>query len=180
MRILNLRPVPMTARRLLNLERRKLIRALRPSAKILASRTKTGAVETLYSSAPRYGAHTLLCVGKRNTAIQLTVHPDNEEIILLKPERQTYKPLYLIVALSARQLLERKAGSGTLGARDFMVLELKYNDPSLCIFTVCKGTPHCEITCPGPGQHPVFFVTEPRKMPGSRIPLPGYKLQLRG
>jgi hypothetical protein len=178
MTTISLRPRLATPPRLAALERRNLIRLLRPTRGTLATRTATGAVNRLYTAAPRYGSHMLLCVGKRTLHIRLTAHPDHEDFILLKPAGRAYKPLYLIVALAPRHVLERRARAGTLRAADFAALELMFNDPATCFFTLRAGTVHCEVTRPGPGQHPVFFVSEPSRLPGERIVLPGHTLRI--
>jgi hypothetical protein len=173
-----LKPVKATPAAFASLERRNLIRMLRPTPKILATRTKTGAVDVFHRSSPEHGGHMLLGIGKRATEIRLSAHPENEEFILINPLHRAFKPLYLVVSFDRQQTLERKIKNRTLVARDFAVLELRYNDPATCVFTMLKGTVHCEVTAPGRGMHPVFFVAEPSRMKSARITAPGYRLKI--
>lgn len=160
------------------LEKRKRVRLLRATARVLNTRTRTGAVDEFYTTQPSNGTHKLLAVGKRSTEIEFSFHSDNEDLILLNATGRPFKPLYLIVALDDRQTFERKARQGTLAAGDLAALELPFNDPRTCVFTVLAGTVHCEVTRPGAGQHPVFFVTEPSKLAMQYPALPGYRFAL--
>lgn len=151
------------------LEQRGLIRTLAPTKKTLSTRTLTGAVDAFYTSAAPYGSHTLLCIGKRSTSVKLCSHPDNEEFILLNNTGLRYKPLYLIIALDKRPAFVKKLRAGTLCADDLVAVELAFNDPRTCVFCMLKDTVHCEITLPGPGQHPVFFVSEPSRLKSHKL-----------
>ena len=178
MRYLDLKTVDITPKLMSFLERRKLVRALKPTAKTLKTRTKTGAVDTFYVSSPKYGSHKLICVGKRSTEIKMSYHPDNEDLIIAGPTGSNYKPLILILGLQKSGILERKARSGKLESADFLALRLKYNDFETGLFTLLKETVHCEVTLPGKGQHPVFFVGEPSRLKIQYLGLAGYKLRL--
>lgn len=160
------------------LEKRKLVRLLRPTPKVLNTRTRTGAVDTFYASRPENGTHMLLAVGKRSTDIELSFHDDNEDLILLNAMNRKYKPLCMIIALDERKVFEKKARQGKLTAGDLVALELSFNDPAMCVFTVLAGTVHCEVTYPGPGQHPVFFVSEPDRLAMRYPALSGYVFSL--
>jgi hypothetical protein len=179
MRSIPLTPVPTTPRLLRSLEKRGLIRTLTPTAKVLRPKKKSGAVDRFYASSSAWGGHTLLCIGKKSTEIKMTYHPDNEELILINGTGRRFKPLYLIVGLHKQNILEKKAARGALTARDFLAIELSFNDPRTSFFVMLKDTPHCEVTLPGRGMHPIFFVTEPAKMKCSRVSIPGYKLAIR-
>jgi hypothetical protein len=178
MELLTIKTTKLTPGVLAILEKKKLVRRLAPTRKVIATRTKTGAVETFYSSSPLYGTHKLIAVGKRTETIRLTVHPDNEDFILLNPARLAFKPLYIVVGLATPSVLAKKAEQGRLRPADFLAVEVCYDDPATCVFTMLKGTPHCEVTVPGSGQHPVFFVTEPSKLRQRPLALRGYTLVL--
>lgn len=175
MKILQLKPADVTPAILARLERRGSIRTFKPGKKALNVKEGKCVVEKIYSTAPRFGAHKLICVGKNETRIALTTHPDNEDFIVMNPTGHKFKPLYLIIGLDSRKNLERKARDGRLSARDMIALRLKYNDPKVSLFTMLKDTPHCEVTVPGKGAGPVFFVTEPADFRMAHVKLHNYE-----
>ena len=138
----------------------------------------TDVVETIYTSAPRYGSHKLICVGKNITKIRLSSHPDNEEFIIINPCKRKFKPLFLIIGLEKHEALEKKAKSGRLTVKDIIALKLKYNDPETSFFIMMKSTPHWEATVPGKGPAPVFFVTEPAQLKMNYLNTGSYRLLL--
>ncbi len=147
---------------------------------MLRCRDKRGTVDKIYSSSPRFGAHKLICIRLHGlNRIQLTAHGDNEEFIIIDGDRKKMKPLYLVMGLHKQSELEKKAGNGMLTERDFMLLRMKYNDCRTSIFVMLKGTPHCEVSSPGPGRTPIFFVTEPSRLKVQRVNLHGYRLALK-
>lgn len=159
-----LKTVKVTPDLMRDLEKRGLIRALAPTDKILNTRTETGAVDTFYQTKPAQGTHKMIGIGKRSLTVQLCTHPDNEDFIMINPTEKKYKPLYIIIARDKRAAFEKKARAGKLSAKDFFTVEWEYNNPKTCVFTMLKDTVHCEVTVPGPGQHPVFFITEPSQL----------------
>ena len=98
LKTIEIKPIRSSAGGLKLLEARGLIRLLKPTAKVMNTRTKTGAVDYLYKTAPKYGGHALLGVGKRNTMIEFSWHPGNEDFILINPGRIKYKPLYFVAS----------------------------------------------------------------------------------
>ena len=161
------------------LEKKGLVRVLRPSAKALNTRTETGAVDVLYRGDKRFGGHCLMGVGKRNTEIEFSFHPDNEDIILLKPASRKYKPLFFVASLLRSGEFSGALAEGRLAVKDLLAVKLEYNNPETMFFTVLKDTVHCEITVPGPGQHPVFFVSEPSKLGMNRVKTGEYGFRLK-
>jgi hypothetical protein len=159
------------------LEKRRLIRILTPTARILRSRSGQGAVDVVYSSAPRFGTHKLICVKPDSAVPILNFHPDNEEFILIDARRGGIRPLYMLIGLSKSGVLRAKASRGLLRARDFALLKMPFNGRT-CVFTMCRDTVHCEIVFPGKGNAPVFFVTEPGNLPMEFLRLPGYSFSL--
>jgi hypothetical protein len=169
-----------TAAALAALEKKGLIRLLKATAKVTNVRTGTGAVDVHYRSDPRHGGHCLIGVGKRNTDIEFSWHPGNEDLILLKPGAGKFKRLFLVVSLLKGARFLKALEKGKLTAADFAAVELVFNDPRTMYFTVLKDTVHCEITDRGPGQHPVFFVSEPSKLKMNRIKTKKYIFCLAG
>ena len=179
MKTIKLKPVNVTEKILLRLEKKGLIRTLRPTDKVLRSTAKHGLVDTIYSSPGGYGTHKLICVRSDNDGkINLNSHPHNEEFILINTTGLKLKPVVMVIALSKYGDIERKAGKGRLTSRDFIFLRLKYNDHGTCVFTMLKDTPHCEVSPPVKGESPIFFVTEPSKLKINRLRLHEYRLTL--
>lgn len=168
---ITLQPRKLTKKILLDLEKRGLVVLLKPTPKIIDAPEKD-CVEPIYVSSPASGPHQLLCVRKNTTHIRLTTHSDNEELIFITSQGADVKPLYVVIAKHPLPTLREKAEKGTLAADDVLALEVAFNDPETIIFTILKETPHCEITVPGPGEAPVFYVTEPASMEMRYIDLP--------
>lgn len=181
MKTIILRPVEATKKILARLEKKGLIRTLKPTPKILRlSSRKKGGVDILYSSSPRFGSHKLICIRQDDfSEILLTYHDDNEEFLIINNTPLKFKSLYIVIGLQKRRDFERKIKDGSLTGKDIIALRFKYNDPKTGIFTMLKDTPHCQITKPGKGRPPIFFVTEPSRLTGGLIKLPGYNLIVR-
>ena len=156
------------------LEKRGLITTLKFTPGCL----KESRVDLIYKTAAKYGPQKLICVGKKDLNIQMTIHGDKEELLIMNSAAKKFKPLYLIIALDKIAVFRKKVKQGKLTVRDVLAVELKYNDPATSIFMMNGNVPHCEVTTPGKGQHPVFFVTEPVNLSFAFIPTPGYKLEL--
>ena len=164
MPIIKIKPVAATEEIFAFLERRKLIKSLKPSRNLSRIKQGTGRVETSYISSSDYGTHKLICVGLNSDKINLNSHSDNEEFIIINGNGHVYKPLYMIIGLHKHQIIEEKASDNKLSADDFIVLRMKYNHPPTCVFTMLKDTAHCEFTSKGCGRPPVFFVSEPSNL----------------
>ena len=179
MEVLKLRPVNITHEVLSELEKKNLVRTLTPTPKVLKVKPGHCVVDKIYSSYHRFGTHKLICVGKNETRIRLTSHPDNEEFIFINTMRRSFKPLYLIIALHKDRALESKAKNNNLTSKDFLALRLRYNDPKTSVFTIFKNTPHCEVTIAGNHHmHPIFFVAEPNNFEMGFVKMHNYSLQL--
>ncbi|MDR3112215.1 MAG: hypothetical protein LBU55_03480 [Elusimicrobiota bacterium] len=153
-----------------HLEKLKLIKLWIPHARVLNSKTKTGAVSKLYSSNPKFGTHALMCVGKRTKHIHLSYHDDNEDFMILNPLKIKYNKLFLIVAFDKKHKFLKKFLNGKIAREDLIAIELKFNDPLLSFFTMLKGTIHCEVTeNKENGNHPVFFVSEPSHLKDNKL-----------
>lgn len=164
METIRLELVEITPEILSFLEKRNLVKTLKPSPEALRYKKRGCRVEKIYETSPRFGTHKLICVSLNSQEIKLSSHPDNEEFIILNTTAHTFKPLYLIIALHKHRILERKARNKNLSADDFIALRLRYNHPQTSIFTLLKDTVHCEITPAGKRTAPVFFVAEPSRL----------------
>jgi hypothetical protein len=173
-----LTPVRLSAGVLARLERRGLVRRLRPTRKIMMTRTATGAIEVLHRAPRHSGSHVLIGIGKRSTEPRLSCHDGGEEFILLNPTNLLFKQLYLIVALDRLPVFRKKCAAGKLTAADLLAIECVFNDPATCVFTMLPAAVHCEVTRPGPGQHPLFYVTEPAGLAQQRVTTPGYRISI--
>jgi hypothetical protein len=170
MKSLKLTAIDASSRVFSMLEKRRLIRVLRPDKKFTASNS----VDVVYTSAPEYGSHKLICVRPDSAQVALNSHPDNEEFILIDSDRAPRKPLYMLIGLHGHDVIESKAREGSLDSGDFLLLKLAFNRPSTCVFTMLAGTPHCELVFPGKARPPVFFVAEPSMLSMRFVKLNGY------
>lgn len=169
MKQINLNPVKPSVKIFSLLEKKGLIKTFKPTAKTLQTRTKTGAVDILYTSRKCYGAHRLMCIGKRTKSVQLCWHRDNEDFLFLNPQNNDYQKLYLVFALDKIYTFSAKLRNETLTGKDFTALEIEYNNPNFSFFTVLKNTVHCEVVADQKKQHPVFFVTESSDLKNNKI-----------
>lgn len=177
--IIELKPKKISNRILCFLEKRSLIRTYKPTKKVLkVKKTENGAIDEIYRSSKKFGPHKLICVAKNEFNINLTSHPENEEVILINNTKDIYKPLYLIVGLHKKDVFEAKAKKGILTNKDIIAIELEYNIQT-SIFTVLKDIPHCEVTVPGRKHCPIFFVIEPTNMKMDYVNIYDYKIYLR-
>jgi len=174
--LLRLKPQSASPRILAFLEKNNLIRMLKPPQKVLASRSTNGAMQTIYCSHWRWGAHKLICVKKNSQTVKLNFHPDNEEFILINNNGTKFRPLCIIMGLLKQEELADKLKKGKLTENDFIAVVFKHNDHKTCIFTMLRDTVHCEVALPGEGQGPVFFVAEPSRLKLKSFRTKGYKL----
>ncbi|MBQ1610184.1 MAG: hypothetical protein II090_04570 [Elusimicrobia bacterium] len=166
---ITLKPVKSSTKVFKYLEKKGLISVLKPTDKALKTRTKTGTVDILYTSNKRFGSHRLMCIGKRTKKVQLCYHFDNEDFIFINPGNIDYQKLYLIFALDKIDVFSKKLSKNLLSSKDFVAVEIVYNDPSLSFFTMLKKTVHCEVVKDEDKQHPVFFVTESSDLKNNKI-----------
>jgi hypothetical protein len=177
MKILKLIPQKATPRILDYLERKKLIRTFKPPRAVAFSQAKNGAMDTIYCSHRRWGAHKLICVKKNSSEISLNFHPGNEEFIIIDNKGTKFRPLCIVMGLLKQKELLKKFKKGKLEKTDFIAVVFEHNDHKTCIFTMLRDTVHCEVALPGKGQGPVFFVAEPSRLKLSRFKTKGYKLE---
>jgi hypothetical protein len=174
-----LKPVFFTPALVRLLEKRGLIASLKPTRKVLVHRGESGVVDTVYSSSARFGSHKLICVGLKTGEINLNSHPDNEEFIIINPNGHVYKPFLMIIGMHKHKELESRARDKHLCAKDFVALRVPYNHPQCSIFTMLKGTVHCECTVPGSkGMGPIFYVAEPSNLHMRHLRLHGFNISL--
>ena len=166
---IKLKPVKPSIKVFNYLEKKGLISVLKPTDKAIKTRTKTGTVDVLYTSNKRFGSHRLMCIGKRTKKVQLCYHFDNEDFIFINPSNVDYQKLYLVFALDKIDVFGKKLSENLLSEKDFVAVEIVYNNPNLSFFTVLKKTVHCEIVEDENKQHPVFFVTESSNLKNNKI-----------
>ena len=151
------------------IKKKGLISVLKPTDKALKTRTKTGTVDILYTSNKRFGSHRLMCIGKRTKKVQLCYHFDNEDFIFINPSNIDYQKLYLVFALDKIDVFNKKLSGNLLENKDFIAIEIVYNDPKLSFFTMLKKTVHCEVVKDEDKQHPIFFVAESANLKNNKI-----------
>lgn len=166
---ITLKPVKSSIKVFNYLEKKGLISVLKPTNKAVKTRTKTGTVDILYTSNKNFGSHRLMCIGKRTKKVQLSYHLDNEDLLFINPLNTDYQKLYLVFALDKIDAFSKKFAKNLLTEKDFMAIEIVYNNPSLSFFTVLKKTVHCEVVKDEDKQHPVFFVAESSDLKNNKI-----------
>jgi len=134
-------------------------------------------VRTVYATNPQYGGHKLIYVITNRTTSAVNSHPDNEDVLLINSGNPT-KPLIFVFAKYPHKEMEPKIASNTLSHKDFIALDIPFNNPRMSFFTVNKDFPHYEVTTSGPGQAPLFWVTEPTNLPLIELSLSEYTIQL--
>lgn len=174
---LYLTPQEMTPQLMEQLEREGLIRRLAPGLDDLDARPGETLGGDLYEPQEGYGPHKVITVTvNRESFAAFGTHPDNEEFWMVGESGR--RPLYLAIARMARPALEEKLRAGTVTPQDFVLLEMKYNDPQVSFFVMRAGIPHGEAVAPGTGAPPSFYVTESRDLPLDVMDMQGYALQV--
>ena len=178
MKQLELTVQPVTEARMSVLEERGLIRRFAPSPDVLGTPEEAVNVERLYATEPEHGSHMLICVAFNKSKVELAIHPDNEDFILINEGREQ-KPLVLVVALHKAPEFRELVRAGQVSTDDIWALEMAFNDPRLSFFTMNGFTPHCEWTIPGPERASVFFVTEPSQLGIRPVDVGDYALSVK-
>lgn len=154
-----LEPVEMTRAVMVDLEERGLIIRLAPGSHQIGAKEGETVCKTIYHTDPSYGSHKLMYIEVNRTALpEFGTHPENEDFYLLGLPGN--KPLYLVIALCLKDVLDDKIKSQTLTSADFITLKVKYNDPEVSFFTMLKDVPHGEAVGTGEGGPGTFYVTE--------------------
>lgn len=166
---ITLKPVKSSTKIFNFLEKKGLISVIKPTGKAIKTRTKTGTVDILYTSNKKFGSHRLMCIGKRTKKVQLCYHFDNEDFMFINPLNTDYQKLYLVFALDKIDIFNKKLSENLLTGKDFVAVEIVYNDPKLSFFTMLKKTVHCEVVKDEDKQHPVFFVAESSNLKNNKI-----------
>ena len=166
---ITLKPVKSSTKIFSYLEKKGLISILKPTDKAIKTKTRTGTVDVLYTSNKNFGPHRLMCIGKRTKKVQLCYHLDNEDFLFINPAKIDYQKLYLVFALDKIETFNKKLSKNSLSNKDFVAVEIVYNDPKLSFFTLLKRTVHCEVVEDEDKQHPVFFVAESSNLKNNKI-----------
>lgn len=177
MKELTLKVKPVTEEAMLALEERGLLQRLLPTEDVLHVPEGEVKADTIYTSDPQFGSHTLICAGFNRSRVEMATHSDNEEIFLIN-EGRTQKPLILVIGLHPEPEFSKLLSTGQLTEEDIWALELKFNHPRLSFFTMNAQTPHCEWTIPGPEPANVFYVAEPSSLDMRMIDMHGYTIDI--
>jgi len=160
-----------------DLEKRGLLRRLVPSEKARTVREGDQVVERVELAEQGTGPWQLLVVACNRTKLDhLAAHGDIESWLFFADPRS--KPLLYVVSPCGVDEFKRKIADGSLSAADFIVLELRTNDPQTSYFTVPGGVLHDELTFPGPGPGAVFWVPEPSSMGHEEVRLDGFEFEI--
>ena len=122
-----------------------------------------------------------MCIGKKNKKVQLCYHLDNEYLFFLNPQNTDYAKLYVVFALDKIDNFNKKLKKETLTNKDFITVEIGFNNAKLSFFSVLKGTVHCEIINKNQQkQHPVFFASEASELKNNKIKHNNIKFFMHG
>lgn len=173
---IRLKPRILNEKVMKKLENLKILRRLAITKTAQAAATGEVVDDKIYVANSKWGSHMLLCCGCNKTKVELATHPDNEEVILVSKGR--HKSIFIVVAIAKRQELDELIKKRKLSEKNFLALKMVYNDPNLSFFTMLANTPHCEVTSPGAGNPPCFYVTESSELPLNLIDLGEYGVQV--
>ncbi len=177
-----MKQIRLTARRatpqLMNeMESKGLLRRLWPSEKARTVPQGEQVVERVELANEGTGPWQMLVVACNRTRLDhLAAHGDIESWLFFADPSS--KPLLYVVAACGMAEFQAKAADGRLSADDFIVLELRPNDPATSYFTVPGGVLHDELTYPGSGPAPIFHVPEPSRMSHVNVDLSGYDFEI--
>jgi hypothetical protein len=160
-----------------DLESRGLLRRLQPTPRAKVVPENEQVVERVELAAEGTGPWQMLVVAcNRNKLTCMSAHGDAESWLFFADPAS--KPLLYMLGTCPVAEFQAKAAAGQLSPADFFVLELRPNDPQTSFFTVPGGVLHDELTYPGPGPAPVFYVPEPSRMGHTEIPLRDYDISI--
>lgn len=158
-KVVNLIPRSISREVLTELDAKGLVMVFKPTELTMNPPAEENVGEALYESDRVFGPYRLITVGVNKSHVRLGVHRDNEEFLI--PEQSTgVKPVYLVICHLPEAEIRRKDREGSLTESDFTCLSLYRAPRGAEMFTMLKGTVHCEATIPGPGKIGAFFVTE--------------------
>jgi hypothetical protein len=159
------------------LEKKGLLRRLRPSERAKAAREGDHVVERIELAAEDTGPWQMLAVTCHRIRLEfMTTHADAESWIFC--DAPNVKPLLYVVSPLPEAEFERRVRANELTPDDILAIELRPNDPETSFFTVPGGVVHDEQTYRGPGRAPTFYVPEPSRMGYNKIVLDGYDVEI--
>jgi hypothetical protein len=177
MKIINLKPVEMTAQIMGELEKKGLITRLCPKHDELDAAPGETLWKLLYEPKEGYGPHRLITVAVNREAFEgFGSHPDNEEFWLIGDSDT--QPMYLAVSFLDEAELAAKIAAGTLTEKDFIALRIKHNDPEVSFFVMHAGVPHGEAIIDRGKKPPSFYVTESLNLPLDLTAFGDYELKI--
>lgn len=171
------KPVKASEELMAFLEEKKIITRICPGHDVLDVRRGEARCETVYSTAPKYGPHKLICVTINTTEPRnFLYHSDKEDFMLIDKHGTT--DLILTVSLCHKDELIKKINTGTISEEDFLAIICEKNNPSLSFFTMNAYYPHVE-TCKTPSDcPPSFYVGEPRDLDENLIDFGDFELAI--
>jgi hypothetical protein len=122
----------------------------------------------LVNETNEYGGHKVIAVGINVPwPMGFHYHPSKEEVFLFSSLPS--KPLYIAFARASLAVFKEKVKSAKLTPDDFLVIEMRYNDPDLSAFIVNENVLHGEFTTHGNQPNPMIYVTEPASMATNEV-----------
>lgn len=160
------------------LEEKEVITRLTPGRHRLEVSENTSRHETLYASQEKFGPHKLICVTiNAQDFSRFLYHNDHEEFMLI--DEMSATPLYILFSLLRADELNKKINQNTLTSEDFLLVEMKKNDPNLSFFTMHKGFAHVELCKEISENPPSFYVAESRDIDENIIDMKHYMFEIK-
>jgi hypothetical protein len=172
---LSLKPLQVTKIIMEELHTLGLIMLFKPTPATLQPPSGENVGDVLYVSREDLGPHKLTAIGVSKTTVRLGVHPDSEEF-LIPDYGSEARPFFLVICRLPADEIHKRDTAGTLTEDDFICLNMYPCPRGVEMFTMLKGTVHCEATHSSDRPVGVFFVTEARDLTVDWIDLENTRL----
>lgn len=172
-----LKPVEASEEIMALLEEKGVITRLGPKKHTLSVNKGESRHASIYESDDKFGPHKIISVTINNQDFsKFLYHNDNEEFLLLDNLGTT--PLYILFSLNQAQVLYDNIKKGQVVSEDFILVEMKKNDPLLSFFIMHKKYPHVELCKEISDCPPSFYVTESRDIDENIMDMGPYEFEI--
>lgn len=177
--ILHLKPIEANEILFQMLEKRGVIRRLKPTRDRIKVNKGDSAYKEIYHSDEKFGAHKLIAVTTNNhIPTKFVYHNDREEFLII--DHHESEALVLIVANDEAAVMNQKIETKSLSEADFTAVILPKNHPEYSFFTMNPKFAHTEVCLIESDNPPSFYVTEALNIDEIPLDLMTYKLRIDG